>query len=214
MLNYRPATAMALLILAAGLTLILFPDFFYLVDNFRVRLNTIFKFWYQGWIFLSIATAFGVYHVLAGGDTRTRGTEDRLTSEDRTVNIAIRLIPRLGYLPLLVMVLWLGLLYPFYAIRTRALHETNFYAARDRWEDCQTLASETGGDPQTCGREPLLTLDGRPTALGSDEWAVITCFEELDLTGKRCWPKPPTTAATTSSMGALATLTGVPTLLG
>jgi YYY domain-containing protein len=47
-----------LLILMGGL-LVLFTEFFYLRDQFGSRMNTIFKFYYQTWIFWGLAAAFG-----------------------------------------------------------------------------------------------------------------------------------------------------------
>ena len=49
-----------LLLIAIATLLILGPEFFYLRDNFGYRINTIFKFYYQAWILLSLAAAFGV----------------------------------------------------------------------------------------------------------------------------------------------------------
>lgn len=48
-----------LLILMGGL-LVLFTEFYYLRDQFGSRMNTIFKFYYQAWIFWGLAAAFGV----------------------------------------------------------------------------------------------------------------------------------------------------------
>jgi uncharacterized membrane protein len=51
--------AFVLLLIALGTLLILGPDFLYLRDNFGYRINTIFKFYYQAWILLSLASAYG-----------------------------------------------------------------------------------------------------------------------------------------------------------
>ena len=45
-----------LVLLGAGLTL--FPEFFYLRDQFGWRMNTIFKFYYQAWILWAAAAAY------------------------------------------------------------------------------------------------------------------------------------------------------------
>jgi uncharacterized membrane protein len=46
--------------IAIGALLILGPEFLYLRDNFGYRINTIFKFYYQAWIVLSLAAAYAV----------------------------------------------------------------------------------------------------------------------------------------------------------
>lgn len=54
-----------LLLVSLGVLLILGPDFLYLRDNFGYRINTVFKFYYQAWILLSLAAAFGVAVMLS-----------------------------------------------------------------------------------------------------------------------------------------------------
>jgi YYY domain-containing protein len=51
-------SAFVLLMVALGALLILGPEFLYLRDNFGYRINTIFKFYYQAWIVLSLAAAY------------------------------------------------------------------------------------------------------------------------------------------------------------
>lgn len=54
-----PSSFVVLLILLAGL-LVLAPEFVFIRDNFSSRMNTVFKFYYQGWEMWSLAVAFGV----------------------------------------------------------------------------------------------------------------------------------------------------------
>ncbi len=63
--NHQPHTTnfVLLLTLLASL-LILGPDFLYLRDYFGYRINTVFKFYYQGWQLWSIAAAFGTVILL------------------------------------------------------------------------------------------------------------------------------------------------------
>jgi YYY domain-containing protein len=49
----------ALLILGGAL-LVLFPEFFYLRDQFGWRMNTVFKFYYQAWLLWGISAAYAV----------------------------------------------------------------------------------------------------------------------------------------------------------
>ncbi len=51
----------ALVCAVAGLLLTLSVEFVYLVDNFGVRMNTIFKFYFQGWVLMAVAAAYAVY---------------------------------------------------------------------------------------------------------------------------------------------------------
>ena len=71
----RPVTmTFVLLLIALGSLLILGPDFIYLRDNFGYRINTVFKFYYQAWIVLSLAAAYGTVILIQN----LRGTENVL----------------------------------------------------------------------------------------------------------------------------------------
>ncbi|HSK66043.1 MAG TPA: DUF2298 domain-containing protein, partial [Anaerolineales bacterium] len=56
----KSSSAFVLLMIALGALLVIGPDFLYLRDNFGYRINTIFKFYYQAWIVLSLAAAYGI----------------------------------------------------------------------------------------------------------------------------------------------------------
>jgi YYY domain-containing protein len=61
-LSFRhPSIQFVLLCAVVGLLLTLSVEFVYLIDNFRVRMNTIFKFYFQAWVLMAIASAFAVY---------------------------------------------------------------------------------------------------------------------------------------------------------
>lgn len=57
--SHSPLSSFILLLIVLGALLILGPDFLYLRDNFGYRINTIFKFYFQAWILLSLASAYG-----------------------------------------------------------------------------------------------------------------------------------------------------------
>ena len=55
---------------ALAVLLILGPEFFFVQDVFGNRMNTVFKFYFQGWTLWSIAAAFGTVILL--GPSRRR----------------------------------------------------------------------------------------------------------------------------------------------
>jgi YYY domain-containing protein len=56
----QPEFSFNLLLILVGLGLTLAPEFFYLLDQFGYRMNTIFKFYYQGWEMWSLAASFAL----------------------------------------------------------------------------------------------------------------------------------------------------------
>ena len=53
-----PSLCFALCIAGIGLLLVYLPEFVYLRDLFSTRMNTVFKFYYQAWLFVGIASAY------------------------------------------------------------------------------------------------------------------------------------------------------------
>jgi uncharacterized membrane protein len=69
-----PSDQFAALLFLCGLGLTFVVEFLYLRDTFGVRMNTIFKFYYQAWVMLGCASAYGVWWVLRDVEGRLGDT--------------------------------------------------------------------------------------------------------------------------------------------
>lgn len=94
----RNAVVFALLLALVGLILTFGVEFLYIRDTFETRMNTVFKLYYQAWLLLAVAAGFGVYYIWAAA----RGA-------GRTI-----------WLSAFGVLLFLSLLYPFFALPNRA----------------------------------------------------------------------------------------------
>lgn len=150
-----------LLVIIAGL-LVLGPDFLFLRDQFGWRINTIFKFYYQAWLLLSLVAAAGTAFLL----TRLRGWKDTLF--------------RLG----ISLVLFMGLAYPLMGLMTKTNGFKPFngwtldgaaYMQRDNPDEAAAInylkqapdgvvVEAVGGSYSGFAR--VSTLTGLPTVLG------------------------------------------------
>jgi uncharacterized membrane protein len=68
----QPAVLMVLAMLFTGALLLIGPEWLYLRDNFLLRMNTIFKFYFQTWTLWSLVAAFGLWHMAQAARRATR----------------------------------------------------------------------------------------------------------------------------------------------
>ena len=92
-----------LLLIGTGALLTLGPEFVYLKDNFGVRLNTVFKFYYQAWVLFGVTAVFSIFYLW-----------HIATEAKQKVMPAIATV---GY----GFAFILALMFPFYAVQSRAI---------------------------------------------------------------------------------------------
>ncbi|HWQ84265.1 MAG TPA: DUF2298 domain-containing protein, partial [Anaerolineales bacterium] len=63
-----PSEAFVLIMIFTGLVLTFSVEFVYLRDTFMARMNTVFKFYYQGWILLALSAAYGLWWISQNGE--------------------------------------------------------------------------------------------------------------------------------------------------
>lgn len=63
-----PSVLFTFLLVFLGVALTFSVEFVYLRDNFGTRMNTIFKFYYQAWVMMACASAYGVWWMLNRSD--------------------------------------------------------------------------------------------------------------------------------------------------
>ncbi|WP_420644046.1 DUF2298 domain-containing protein [Candidatus Leptofilum sp.] len=165
-----------LLLIATGALLTLGPEFVYLRDNFGVRLNTVFKFYYQAWVMFGVAGLFSLSYLWLAARESGR-----------------KLVP--ASVTVVYTAVFIGtLLFPYLAVQSRAIEfrgptdaanrqpptlnglaqtatfNPDEYAAimwlRDNVDGTPTIVEAVGGQYSAYGRISAST--GIPTLLG---WA-------------------------------------------
>ena len=235
-IKYPSATGFALLLIGMGLVLTLFPEFLYLKDNFGVRINTVFKFYYQAWVLWSLAAAYGVYSIM---------TDSSLPLPHPVI--------RMGFAIALALSLGAGFIYSIESLYHRAIIETGrghainprHYAPPDEWEDAIRRVAEgervepgailySRGNLIDAAEEDVrranhdgivvfehdaliiaepLSLDGAPGLLNRDDQNAIECLDDLvgraDVVVAEAVGDP-----YRIEYGRVGTLAGIPIVLG
>jgi uncharacterized membrane protein len=135
----------------------LIPEFIYLRDNFGTRINTIFKFYYQAWIALSLVSAYGVYAVLLDD------------SEERPAGWA-----RSIYGVMLVIVLIMGGAYSVFGVHARTMIETNRFTTPA--EELPPLTLD-GGSRMTLSPEDYQMVQCLDTTVQGDDVIVVEAVQ-------------------------------------
>ena len=165
-------TVFPLLLLAVAAYLLMGAELYFVVDGFGNRMNTVFKLYYQAWLLLALAGAYGVYYWQA--HSSLRNTAVRLAHYGWTVVAALAIIASLYY-PIGAVLERTGLLHPRETLADNTLDGLAFvketdpdeYAAIDwlRSQDSRGIIVEAVGDDYSSyGRVSSST--GIPTILG------------------------------------------------
>ena len=235
-ITYEPAVGFALLLMALGMALALGVEFFYLRDNFGVRINTVFKFYYQVWALWSMAAAFAVYRLLSRRGSSAADSAFRVTVAALTA-----------------VCLFAGCAYTVAATHHRAWIESGRlqaqtaqrYSPPPDWTSSRQhvadgarvasgtlLFSRTGDRPAGESDEALsshagiilqdgdgvvvqkpLSLDGNLGALSADDRAVIACLSAL-IGADDAVVAEAVRSAYDIQFGRVGALAGIPTVLG
>jgi uncharacterized membrane protein len=192
----HPAMAVVLFLLAAGAVLAFVPDILYVRDNFSRRMNTIFKMYYQVWLFFSVSGAYGVYYLLTDSPHRlVNSARERLSMTRRNLMVTRQVLDA----AFIIFLVGLGLLYPYFAIRSRYIHEAGRL------------------DVPLTEQNPL-TLDGTEltfnVAVSSGDLALANCLAELEPRGSDAIIlEAPYDGGYSVADGRISMMTGIPTLM-
>jgi len=182
----------ALLCAVAALLLTLSVEFFYLIDVFRVRMNTVFKFYFQAWVLMAVASAFAVYWLSSKGERLERDPSLEkvpphpnlsLGGEGKRMERVVRWVALGGFWLLFA----LGMVYPVLGNYSRA-----------------------GG----FDHQPNLDGTAYLAALQPDDHAAIAWLNEQVSGAPVILEKPGTGGTSYAYEGRVSALTGLPTLLG
>ena len=96
-----PSVLFVFLMIFTGVVLTLSVEFVYLRDVFSTRMNTVFKFYFQAWVMMACASAYGVWWLLNRGDK------------------VIGAVGKYTFLGLAVVLIAAGMFYPVFAFNDR-----------------------------------------------------------------------------------------------
>ncbi len=149
---YAGPTGFVLLLVGAGAVLALAPDYLYLRDNFSVRINTVFKFYYQVWLIWGVASAYAAYSILFDVEWQTRPSN----AVRAVFGVAVSLL------------LLAGLAYPVLAVYSR----TVVIREGGRLQDEAQVLTLDGG-PTLATRDDYAALTCLSDLVGDDDAVLL-----------------------------------------
>jgi uncharacterized membrane protein len=190
-----------LLLIATGALLTLGPEFVYLRDNFGMRLNTVFKFYYQAWVMFGVAGLFGLSYLWLAA--RESGRKLILAEWKKLLRPSyVWLLLKENRLKLvswgvtiIYTAVFLGtLLFPYFAIQSRAI--------------------EFRGPVDSANRLPA-TLNGlaQMATFNPDDYAAIMWLRQ-NVSGTPTIVEAVGGQYSPQGHGRVSASTGIPTLLG
>ena len=114
------AVAFPLLLMALAFYLLVGAELFYLLDLFGNRMNTVFKIYFQSWLFLALVSAFGLYYCSARPMPALMGPPRRLKGWGRRLLVASPSVLRYGWLSTVAVLFAASLYYPVGAALDRS----------------------------------------------------------------------------------------------
>ncbi len=165
-------TVFPLLLVTVAVYLLVGAELYFLVDLFGNRMNTVFKVYYQAWLLLALAGAYGIYYWQA--HSSLRNTAFRLAHYGWTALVALAIIASLYY-PVGAVLERTGLLNPGETLADNTLDGLAFVKETDpdeyaaiAWLRSQNsrgiIVEAVGDDYSNYGRVSGST--GIPTILG------------------------------------------------
>ena len=170
--GWERMTVFPLLLVAVAVYLLTGAELYFVVDGFGNRMNTVFKVYYQAWLLLALAGAYGIYYWQAHASLRNRASQ--LAHYGWTGVAALALIASLYY-PVGAALERTGLLHPRETLADNTLDGLAFVKETDpdeyaaiawlRVQDSHGIVVEAVGDDYSdYGRVSGST--GIPTILG------------------------------------------------
>ena len=168
----EPMTVFVLLLVAVAVYLLMGAELYFVVDGFGNRMNTVFKVYYQAWLLLALAGAYGIYYWQAHASLPNPAF--RLGHYGWTVVVALAITASLYY-PVGAVLERTGLLRPGQTLADNTLDGLAFVKDTDpdeyaaiawlRAQDSHGIIVEAvGADYSSYGRVSGST--GIPTILG------------------------------------------------